>query len=187
MYPTGQPQYSGALKQLKDLGQDHLAWSAKQFACKDHPPFSVIGARPFSQVSLKLEYSEPGNEDTQGLHPAGDTQELRPANLPWAHSLQMNAEWVEICTQMHQSTLQHCLQGGEWASVADFYHEVFGVTSMRESADRIAGCIRQQQQDQPLIVIGHNGPHGLGASPECPAGKDFIQDPATCGGSCLWC
>ncbi|KAK9809572.1 hypothetical protein WJX73_003325 [Symbiochloris irregularis] len=49
LYPTGQPQYSGALKQLKDLGQDHLAWSAKRFKGKDHPPFTIMGARPFSQ------------------------------------------------------------------------------------------------------------------------------------------
>ena len=69
---------------------------------------------------------------------------------------------------------QHGLQGGEWADVAEFYQTMYGLSSLQESAARTSACIRQQPPDQPLIVIAHNAPEGLGATPESPAGMDFV-------------
>lgn len=60
--------------------------------------------------------------------------------------------------------------------MASFYSTLTGVDSMQESAERIAACVRAQPPSEAVIVIAHNGPHGLGATPEAPAGKDFTCD-----------
>lgn len=53
-----------------------------------------------------------------------------------------------------------------------FYKERFGVTDFESSVDRILQAIGQTAYDD-LILIGHNGPSGLGSAPEDPCGKDW--------------
>ena len=77
------------------------------------------------------------------------------------------------------------MQGGAWDDVADFYQQLYGVRSMDDSAQKIAACIRNQAKKEPVIVIAHNGPEGLGSTPESPAGMDFRCD-ASGGQLLLW-
>ncbi len=62
--------------------------------------------------------------------------------------------------------------GPEW-KYEDFYAERFGVYSMHESGDRIVQAA-QKTQFESLIFLSHNGPSGLGDTPEAPCGKDWI-------------
>ncbi|RMH74135.1 MAG: TIGR04168 family protein [Cyanobacteria bacterium J007] len=61
--------------------------------------------------------------------------------------------------------------GPEW-KYAEFYRDRFGVNSMEESRDRILAAVRETSCDT-IIFLGHNGPYGLGASPEDPCGRDW--------------
>ena len=44
---------------------------------------------------------------------------------------------------------------------------------MQQSADSIKDIILNQNKDDPVIVMAHNGPRGLGAERHNPCGKDF--------------
>lgn len=54
LYGGSSPDFRGTQAQLKLLGSDHLAWTSKRFVSPDHPPFSVVGARPFSQARTHI-------------------------------------------------------------------------------------------------------------------------------------
>jgi uncharacterized protein (TIGR04168 family) len=62
--------------------------------------------------------------------------------------------------------------GPDWKNKS-FYQERYGVSSFEDSAQRIAQTAQAAQFDR-LILLGHNGPHGLGAEPEDPCGKDWM-------------
>ena len=53
--------------------------------------------------------------------------------------------------------------------------QVYGITSMEESAERLERCLDQATSDR-LIVLAHNGPTGLGASREDIWGCDFLPE-----------
>ena len=38
---------------------------------------------------------------------------------------------------------------------------------------RIVACLQEQPPEQPIVVMAHNGPAGLGSSPHDPCGVDF--------------
>lgn len=61
--------------------------------------------------------------------------------------------------------------GPEW-KYNEFYQQRFGVRNLQESAAKIiaAGIATTAQT---LIVLSHNGPHGLGDRPEDPCGRDW--------------
>jgi len=61
--------------------------------------------------------------------------------------------------------------GSDWKE-GDFYARYYGVGSMAESSERISGAIDRAQCGR-IIMIGHNGPYGLGAQPSDPCGKDW--------------
>lgn len=61
--------------------------------------------------------------------------------------------------------------GPEW-KYGDFYREWFGVEGMEESTDRILQGVKSASYET-LIFLGHNGPTGLGESPESPCGRDW--------------
>ncbi|MGB8703139.1 MAG: TIGR04168 family protein, partial [Thermosynechococcaceae cyanobacterium] len=61
--------------------------------------------------------------------------------------------------------------GPDW-KYADFYAERFGVGSLAESGDRIAQAALQAPFET-VIVLNHNGPTGLGSTPEDPCGRDW--------------
>jgi uncharacterized protein (TIGR04168 family) len=61
--------------------------------------------------------------------------------------------------------------GREWRN-KDFYQQRFGVSGFAESTQRIVAAARSGSCDR-LIVIGHNGPTGLGEEAEDICGKDW--------------
>lgn len=62
--------------------------------------------------------------------------------------------------------------GGDYWKNIDFYEQRYGITSFRESANRIADTASTANYDT-IIFLGHNGPFGLGDRPEDPCGKDW--------------
>jgi uncharacterized protein (TIGR04168 family) len=66
--------------------------------------------------------------------------------------------------------------GGTNWKYSKFYKERFGVHSFTTSAKRIARSI-EAAACETILIIGHNGPAGLGDRPEDPCGKDWGDDP----------
>jgi uncharacterized protein (TIGR04168 family) len=66
--------------------------------------------------------------------------------------------------------------GGTSWKYSKFYKERFGVHSFAESAKRIAAAIASATCES-ILIIGHNGPAGLGDRPDDPCGKDWGDDP----------
>ena len=61
--------------------------------------------------------------------------------------------------------------GPEW-KYSDFYQQRYGIDSFAASIDRIVE-MGMQATCEHLIIIGHNGPTGLGDEPESICGKDW--------------
>ncbi len=61
--------------------------------------------------------------------------------------------------------------GSEWRN-RDFYQDRFGIGSFAESTAQILAAANQTTTAQ-LIMIGHNGPTGLGDQPEDICGRDW--------------
>lgn len=61
--------------------------------------------------------------------------------------------------------------GPQWTH-QEFYQTRFGVHSIQESSDRILAQVHKATYNQ-IIFLGHNGPSGLGDTPESPCGKDW--------------
>lgn len=70
--------------------------------------------------------------------------------------------------------------GGGWFD-GDFYGALFGVRTMSESAERIAEVARSLPAGMPLVLVGHNGPRGLGSEAHSIWGRDFQEPPADWG------
>lgn len=62
--------------------------------------------------------------------------------------------------------------GGRDMRSPEVYHDLFGVTSHEESAQRIVELAAAAEHDD-LLIVAHNGPRGLGDSPGDIWGKDF--------------
>jgi uncharacterized protein (TIGR04168 family) len=62
--------------------------------------------------------------------------------------------------------------GSDWKNT-DFYQTRYGINSFEDSAQRIAQSAQAARYDR-LILLGHNGPQGLGAEPEDICGKDWM-------------
>ena len=50
---------------------------------------------------------------------------------------------------------------------------VYGPVSLEDSIDRIVNAAAAVPADQPLIVMAHSGPSGLGSDPSSPCGRDW--------------
>lgn len=61
--------------------------------------------------------------------------------------------------------------GSQW-KYTDFYQERYGIDSFAASTQRIVESATSASCEH-LIMIGHNGPTGLGADPESICGKDW--------------
>lgn len=61
--------------------------------------------------------------------------------------------------------------GSSWKN-GRFYQERCGVDSWEASTDRIVDAVKQTESDT-ILLIGHNGPTGLGDQPDDPCGKDW--------------
>ncbi|MGB3403487.1 MAG: TIGR04168 family protein [Microcoleaceae cyanobacterium] len=62
--------------------------------------------------------------------------------------------------------------GGPKLRNRPFYQERFGVKTMEDSTKRIVEAVQQAEFDT-VIFLGHNGPSGLGDTPESTCGKDW--------------
>lgn len=65
-----------------------------------------------------------------------------------------------------------CSWGGSEWKYQDFYQSWFGVESFEASTERMLQCVREAGE-QTIIFLGHNGPFGLGTTPESPCGRDW--------------
>ena len=63
----------------------------------------------------------------------------------------------------------------------DFYEPIFGVRTMKDSEDRIVAAAAELPVHVPLVMVGHNGPRGLGMAPDSIWGRDFQSPPADWG------
>lgn len=70
--------------------------------------------------------------------------------------------------------------GGGWFD-GDFYEPLFGVRTMKDSADRIVAAAANLPVHVPIVMVGHNGPRGLGMAPNAIWGRDFQSPPADWG------
>jgi uncharacterized protein (TIGR04168 family) len=66
--------------------------------------------------------------------------------------------------------------GGTNWKYSKFYKKRFGVHSFAESARRITQSI-EAAACETILIIGHNGPAGLGDRPDDPCGKDWGDNP----------
>lgn len=64
--------------------------------------------------------------------------------------------------------------GSTWRN-AQFYRDRYNVTSFAESTQQIVNSAKNAAYDR-LIVIGHNGPFGLGSKTESICGRDWKPD-----------
>ncbi|NEO20186.1 MULTISPECIES: TIGR04168 family protein [unclassified Moorena] len=62
--------------------------------------------------------------------------------------------------------------GGQTWRNKKFYREQYGINSFSESVERILAAVRSAAYET-VILIGHNGPTGLGDQAEAPCGKDW--------------
>lgn len=53
---------------------------------------------------------------------------------------------------------------------------MFEVADMRESSVKISDAILRQPVGHPVILVGHNGPAGLGSEKHDICGKDFVPE-----------
>lgn len=68
----------------------------------------------------------------------------------------------------------HGVQGNN--SIDDCIRTLYGVDSLPASAAKIAAEVDRQPAGQPVILVGHNGPTGLGKRRHDPCGKDFVSN-----------
>ncbi len=61
--------------------------------------------------------------------------------------------------------------GPEW-KCGDFYEQRYGVTGFADSTAKILEAVKYAESNN-IIFIGHNGPTGLGKTPEDICGKDW--------------
>jgi uncharacterized protein (TIGR04168 family) len=69
------------------------------------------------------------------------------------------------------------MQGGpSWDTVADFYRKMYECLSFEESSDRTVSACQDAPTRNSLVLVGHNGPTGLGDEKHAPCGADFMPD-----------
>ena len=64
-----------------------------------------------------------------------------------------------------------CVQGND--TISKTTRRFYKVSTMTESGDKIYQELIRQPPEDPVIVVGHNGPKGLGDQRHDPCGKDF--------------
>jgi len=63
--------------------------------------------------------------------------------------------------------------GGPDLRFAEICQELYGVSTIEESATKIFQAVKSATQ-KTIIFLGHNGPSGLGNLPQDPCGKDWL-------------
>ena len=65
-----------------------------------------------------------------------------------------------------------CSAGGGF-QLSKAVEAVFGPMTLEQSADRIVAAAAEVPDAQPLVVLAHSGPTGLGSDPASPCGRDW--------------
>ncbi len=65
-----------------------------------------------------------------------------------------------------------CSSGGGF-HLSKAVEAIYGPVSREQSIDRIVQAAAQVPDDQPLVVLAHCGPTGLGSEPDSPCGRDW--------------
>jgi uncharacterized protein (TIGR04168 family) len=77
-------------------------------------------------------------------------------------------------------------QGGDAGSfqlMEPFYRVKFDIGSLAESQQKIYENLTATDRNNPVVVIAHNGPYGLGSRAEDLVGKDFEGHGSGVGGT----
>jgi len=61
--------------------------------------------------------------------------------------------------------------GGKWAEEADFYMRLYGLGDASQSARRVVNHVLTLPAGETLVLVGHNGPSGLGEERHDPVGR----------------
>ena len=77
-----------------------------------------------------------------------------------------------------------CSAGGGY-QLSKAVEAVFGPITREESASRIAAAALEVPEEQPLIVLAHSGPTGLGSEASSPCGRDWKRPAIDWGDSDL--
>ena len=64
---------------------------------------------------------------------------------------------------------------GKRLNFARMLRDVYGVSDMVQSAERLKQCVDQARSDR-ILFLAHNGPTGLGGAPDDLWGRDFGQE-----------
>ncbi len=72
-------------------------------------------------------------------------------------------------------TARPCAMGGGEFSFATEVSRAYGIASMDESTERLLALVDAVDTEQ-LLLLGHNGPHGLGGRKTDIWGADFLSD-----------
>ena len=73
-----------------------------------------------------------------------------------------------------------CSSGGGY-QLSKAVQAVYGPVTLQQSAERIVRAAEAVPPDQPLVVMAHCGPSGLGSDPSSPCGRDW-KSPAVAWG-----
>jgi hypothetical protein len=68
------------------------------------------------------------------------------------------------------------VQGGDdWDAVSEFYSNMYDCSSFDHSADQIVSACEGVREGNCAVIVGHNGPSGMGTEAEAICGADFIK------------
>ena len=110
-----------------------------------------------------------GNHD-RGRDPSGGILEQQLAVLGDLHCAWRAIHWPELPLTIVGA--RPCSAGGGF-HLSKAVEAVYGPVSLETSADRIVHAAAGVPADQPLIVMAHCGPTGLGSDAASPCGRDW--------------
>lgn len=69
------------------------------------------------------------------------------------------------------------MQGGaSWEASSEFYRKMYDCMSFEESSDRTVSACQEAPAGSSVVLVGHNGPTGMGEHKHAPCGADFQAD-----------
>jgi uncharacterized protein (TIGR04168 family) len=181
------------------IGDIHSAWTAEDtqfFNASRYPLLLVTGDLGGSEARDGLSVARsmagltrrtlvmPGNNDVHEyakiaaeltyLHGRQELLDGAPGEGPRTcgyslHELRLGGREVSILAA------RPFAMGGCQLSFADELERSFGVSSLEVSAERLRALVDEAQAES-IVFFAHNGPFGLGDTPDAPWGRDF--DPA---------
>ena len=110
-----------------------------------------------------------GNHD-RGRDRSGGILEQQVALLGDLHCAWRTIQWPELALTIVGA--RPCSAGGGF-HLSKAVEAVYGLVSLETSADRIVQAAAEVPADQPLIVMAHCGPSGLGSDATSPCGRDW--------------